>query len=66
DPDLLYAGTEGGGVFKSTDHGLNWTLVTASEPFGPGIQDIKISPFDVQTVYVTANRRIYKTENGGQ
>ena len=66
DPDLLYAGTEGGGVFKSTDHGLNWTLVTANEPFGPGIQDIKISPFDVQTVYVTANRRIYKTENGGQ
>lgn len=28
-PSILYAGTEGGGVFKSTDGGENWSVANA-------------------------------------
>ncbi|MCB0643982.1 MAG: exo-alpha-sialidase, partial [Phaeodactylibacter sp.] len=63
--DLLYAGTEGGGVFKSTDHGLTWQLTTANEPFANGIRDIKIDPQNENTVYVGANQRIYRSTDAG-
>ena len=63
--DLLYAGTEGGGVFKSTDHGLSWNLVTQNEPFANGIRDVKIDPQNENVVYVAANQRVYQSVDGG-
>lgn len=64
-PDVLYAGTEGGGVFKTLNRGLDWTLASASAPFSQGVTDVKIHPANPAIVYATANRRIYKTTDGG-
>ncbi|MEN7547621.1 LamG-like jellyroll fold domain-containing protein [Rapidithrix thailandica] len=66
-PDILVAGTEAGGVFKSTDRGLHWSLISEDEPFVKGISDVKIAPSNSEIIYVLAGdeRKIYKTTNGG-
>jgi len=64
DSTILYCGTEGGGFFKSTDHGLNWTLTTANESFTAGA-DIKIHSTNPDIVYIATNSDIYKTLDGG-
>eukprot|EP01029_Cantina_marsupialis_P006920 TRINITY_DN1763_c0_g1_i1.p1 TRINITY_DN1763_c0_g1~~TRINITY_DN1763_c0_g1_i1.p1 ORF type:complete len:1362 (+),score=115.66 TRINITY_DN1763_c0_g1_i1:13206-17291(+) len=64
-PNILYVGTESGGVFKTSDKGLNWTLASKNEIFCNGVSDIKIAPSNSEIVFVTANKRIYKTEDGG-
>ncbi|MEM1322265.1 MAG: LamG-like jellyroll fold domain-containing protein [Bacteroidota bacterium] len=64
-PDVLYAGTEGGGVFKTTDRGLNWNLVSKNEVFSGGMSAVKIHPTNDNVVFVTGNSRIYKSTDGG-
>jgi len=63
-PNILFVGTESGGVFKTTDKGLNWTLASKNEIFCNGVSDIKIAHSNSQIVFATANKRIYKTEDG--
>lgn len=63
-PDILYVGSESGGVYKTTDKGLNWTLASKNEIFCNGVADVKIAPSNSQIVFATANKRIYKTEDG--
>ncbi len=65
DSTLLYCGTESGGFFKSTDHGLNWSLTTADESFTNGA-DVKIHPVNPDIVYLATGRNIYKTIDAGQ
>jgi hypothetical protein len=64
-PDILFAGTESGGVYKSTDRGQNWTYVTASLPVNT-ITAIQTDPVNADIVYFSGNNRIYKTIDGGQ
>lgn len=64
-PAILFAGTEAGGLFKSEDKGLSWRLVTASVPVNT-ISDVKISALNPDVVLFAANRRIYKTIDGGE
>jgi len=63
-PDILFAGTEAGGLFKSENKGASWKLVTATIAV-TSINDVKISATDPDIVYFIANQRIYKTTNGG-
>jgi len=84
DPNTLYAGTlrgRGGsrrtsppdaspfGVYKSTDGGINWTLVlTASTNVLAlsGVTDLAIDPQDPQVIYASIlGRGISKTVDGG-
>ena len=64
-PDILYAGTEGGGLYKTTDKGLSWTLVTAGLPVG-SVGAVQIHPLLAEQVLMAANRRIYRSTDGGQ
>lgn len=63
-PDVLFAGTEAGGVFKSIDHGLNWQLVSQDVPVTT-IDDIKVSPVDSSIVYFSGEDKIFKSTDGG-
>ena len=63
DNDILYGAAEGGGIFKSTDHALNWELTTINEAF-TNCQDIKVHPTNPDIVYVGSGEDIYKTLDG--
>jgi photosystem II stability/assembly factor-like uncharacterized protein len=82
-PKTIWAGTGepwtrnstsvGGGVFKSTDGGDNWTFVGLKD--SERISKILIDPADTNTVYVctpgklwsdSEDRGVYKTSDGGK
>ena len=61
DDHILYAGTNGGGVYKSTDSGRSWFSVSRStefagqnwiDPYISGNSAIAIDPDDHNTIYV--------------
>ncbi len=51
DPSTIYAGSAAGGVFKSTDGGVDWTAIFDDQPFG-AIGAIALDPSDASTIYV--------------
>lgn len=65
-PATLYVGTQGAGIFKSTDKGANWTAVNS------GLTDLNIGtvavdPTNPGTVYsVTWDAGLFKSTNGGR
>lgn len=63
-PNVVYAGTETGGLFRSNDKGLNWISIGDDLILG-GIGSIKTDPSDANTIYVGQGRYLYKSTNGG-
>lgn len=63
-PNIVYAGSEGQGAWKSLDKGLNWSLITKDEDFGT-VTDIKVAPSNANLVFLAAGGQIYKSTNGG-
>ena len=64
-PDTLYAGTDGGGVFKSTDGGTNWTAMNNGLT-NPAINALAINPQTPDTLYAgTDGGGVFKSTNGG-
>src|SRR5579862_3041471 len=76
DPFLYYAGSAGGGVWKTTDGGLNWEAVFDGQDVA-SIGAIAIDPRDQNTVWVgtgeayprndvTQGDGVYKTTDAGR
>lgn len=61
---VLYAGGENGGVWKTIDKGLTWTLLTANVVHG-SFGAVKINPLNYDTVYAATSGKIIKSTNGG-
>lgn len=65
DPDVVYAGTDGGGVFKSFDGGRSW------RPSSRGLTNtfifsLAVDPADPDTLYAGAwNAMVFKSADGG-
>jgi photosystem II stability/assembly factor-like uncharacterized protein len=51
DPDIVYAGTTAGGLWKTTNGGTNWTNISADIP-SAGISGILIDPVNTNTLYI--------------
>jgi photosystem II stability/assembly factor-like uncharacterized protein len=52
-PMVYYFGGTGGGVFKTSDGGVNWEPVSDGQPFGTGtVGAIEVSQSDPNVVYV--------------
>lgn len=64
DENIIYAGTANAGVWKSTDHGVNWSPKTNDFLTG-GVTSIEIDPTNANTVYAELLSSIYKSTNGG-
>lgn len=61
---ILYAGGESGGLWKTLDKGLNWTLLTKNithSAFGA----VKIHPTDPNIVLAATSGKIVRTTDGG-
>ncbi len=63
-PSIVYAGMETGGIYKTTDKGLNWSPVSESYAIG-NPEDIKVDPLNPSIVYVVDGNGLYKTVDGG-
>ncbi|HEX5438418.1 MAG TPA: glycosyl hydrolase [Gemmatimonadaceae bacterium] len=75
-PRVFYMGTTGGGVFKTTDGGINWEPIT-DKYFGGSIGAIGVSESNPDVVYVGSGEAdfrgnvspgsgVYKTTDGGK
>ena len=64
DPDVLYAGTANAGIWKSSDHGLNWTACTNGFLSG-SVTSLEIDPVNPNIVFAELLSSVYKTVNGG-
>ncbi len=49
--NIIYAGTNGGGLWKTTDAGNNWINLTDDYPI-LGVKDIIFAPNDTSTIYI--------------
>jgi photosystem II stability/assembly factor-like uncharacterized protein len=70
DSDRVYAGTENGGFFRSTDGGDSWSGNLASTVLpGRTITRIESRPDDADVVYATVanfgNRHVFRSADGG-
>lgn len=65
DHKVLYVGTEGGGVFKSSDAAETWRAVNLGLD-NTGVTGLAIDPVDPETLYAATNSSVYKTETGGE
>ncbi|MCB0652024.1 MAG: T9SS type A sorting domain-containing protein [Saprospiraceae bacterium] len=63
-PNVMYAGSEGGGLFKTIDKGVNWTAISEEMDLG-GIGAIEVDPNNENIVFMAQGNRLYKTVNGG-
>ena len=73
DEQIMYAGAPGGGLWKTTDGGTNWTPLTDQLP-QIGVSAIALSPTDHNTIFIgtsdddahiTYSRGVYKSTDGG-
>lgn len=63
--NIVYAGGESGGLWKSTDKGLNWTLTTRNV-MHDAFSSVQVHPSDPNTVFAGTSTKIIRTKNGGQ
>ncbi len=63
-PNILFVGTEAGGVFKSIDKGLNWDFASFNTTMRT-VRSVKIDPSNHDVVYAGDGSAIYKTIDGG-
>ena len=61
----LYAGTEPGQVYRSTNQGLSWQLTALNVPFTSGIQALAGNPLNGQCVYAATYNAIYRSVDSG-
>lgn len=52
-PGLMYAGSAGGGLWRSTNNGKNWSKLPFPQFLSLGITDIAISPTNPNILYVS-------------
>ncbi len=65
-PNLIYVGSPTGGLWKTTDGGANWQVLTDSFPV-MDIWSVEIDPTNSNIVYMgTAGGGVLKTTDGGQ
>jgi photosystem II stability/assembly factor-like uncharacterized protein len=61
DPEIIFAATSGG-IYKSTDHGVNWVLKTNNTTF----KDIKFKPGDPTIMYAAQWGKFFRSADSGE
>ena len=65
-PSIVYCGTEPGEVYKSSDEGLNWTLVSKNENFGSGVTAVEVHQTNPDIVFAGGNNGVFRSTDGAQ
>jgi photosystem II stability/assembly factor-like uncharacterized protein len=64
DANILYAGTFGGGIWKSKDGGASWTRLPGV-PYQETVNAVAVSPADSRTVLAGGDNAIYRSADAG-
>ena len=64
DASVIYVGTTNAGLYKTTDSGVSWQIISSSQ-VNPHISYIAIDPRNHLTVYAVTQRGAYKSLDGG-
>lgn len=65
-PDVVYAGSWGGGLFKSTDGGATWSSSSNGMPEGSGVWDVVVNPVSPDNLFAALWwEGIYRSTDGG-
>lgn len=65
-PDVVWCGTATAGIWKSTDKGMHWDLMS-KELLVTSVYSVEIDPTDESIVYFgEGNGKIWKTTDGGE
>jgi photosystem II stability/assembly factor-like uncharacterized protein len=64
-PNVLFCGTECGGVYKTIDQGQNWQYVTSNQVI-EDVSAISIDPSNENTIVFSAANDIWRSNDGGQ
>lgn len=64
DPNILYAGGESGGIWRTDDKGLHWRLLSAGILHG-AVGAVAIHPTNPDIVYFGTSGRLMKSTDGG-
>lgn len=64
DPRYVYAGTDGAGVYRSTDAGATWGAASVGLT-DQHIYALALDPFDPQLAYAATLDGVFMTQNGG-
>ncbi len=63
-PNVLYAGGENGGVYRTSDKGMNWVYISLNQDMTT-VSAIAVNPSDENDVLVNADNQTYHTFDGG-
>ena len=63
DPQIIFIGYEE--LYKSTDGGSTWNIITNNETNGGKIDQIQISKSNSDIIYISDNANLFKTNDGG-
>lgn len=63
-PQILFSGTEAGGVYKSSDKGITWSYVTPNV-VAYDVRSVRIDPTNPDVVLFGSSGKIWKTTDGG-
>ncbi|MEY3398409.1 MAG: hypothetical protein RL220_1003, partial [Bacteroidota bacterium] len=63
-PNLLYCGTESGGLYRSTDQGSSWEFVTKNMLIG-SVSCVTIHPENDDIIIFSAENDLYRSTDGG-
>ena len=61
-PGTMYVGFGSGGLWKTTDHGINWTCIFQDQA-SLGIGDMELAPSDPNIIYVGTGENLKKPRN---
>lgn len=65
-PAIVYVGTNGGTVFKSTDSGATWQALQAPNVVGFSISSLAIDPINPNIIYAASQSSgVFKSSDGG-
>ncbi|MFM8433308.1 MAG: T9SS type A sorting domain-containing protein [Bacteroidota bacterium] len=64
DPNVLYCGTENGGIYKTTDRGLSWQYKSLNYD-QVTVNAIAVDPADENEVLCCADGRLFRSVDGG-
>ena len=62
-PDIIYAGYDE--IYKTTDGGNNWNIITSNQTNGGKIDEIAVSKSNPNVIYFSDNANIFSTTDGG-